>query len=172
MKLIACVDNNWGLGYKNNLLVRIPEDMKLFKDITSQAGIIVMGRKTFESLPDKKPLKDRVNIIFTNNISYKVEGALVVHSMYEFANVMYENNFKSDNVIIIGGGKIYEAFYKLCNVAYITKVHRDFSEADTYLSNLDEDINWELVKESETFNYEGIYFNFCTYNRISYGEEI
>ena len=66
MKLIVCVDANWGIGYKNELLVRIPSDQKFFRETTT-GKVVVMGRKTLESFPGGKPLKNRVNIVLSSS---------------------------------------------------------------------------------------------------------
>ena len=82
MNLIAAVDENWAIGYQNKLLTSIPEDMKFFRETTT-GKVVVMGRKTLESFPGKKPLKNRTNIILTKNPSYQVEGADIVHDLDE-----------------------------------------------------------------------------------------
>ena len=71
MNLIAAVDKNWAIGYKNELLVRIPEDQKWFRETTTGKAVI-MGRKTLESFPNKRPLKNRTNIVITKDMNYKV----------------------------------------------------------------------------------------------------
>ena len=82
MNIIVAVDNNWGIGYKNDLLVRIPNDQKFFREKTT-GNVVIMGRKTLESFPEGKPLKNRTNIVITSDKSYKVDGAIVVHSIEE-----------------------------------------------------------------------------------------
>ena len=82
MNLIAAVDKNWAIGRNNKLLVSIPDDMKFFRETTT-GKIVVMGRKTLESFPGKKPLKNRVNIVLTSDHSYQVDGAVIVHDMDE-----------------------------------------------------------------------------------------
>lgn len=82
MNLIAAVDNNWAIGKNNQLLVRIPMDQKFFREMTT-GKVVVMGRKTLESFPNSRPLKNRTNIVLTHNPSYEVEGAVVVHSLDE-----------------------------------------------------------------------------------------
>ena len=82
MKLIAAVDKNWAIGYKNQLLVSIPSDMKQFRQKTT-GHIVVMGRKTLESFPGGLPLKNRRNIVLTSNRNYQVKDAVIVHSEEE-----------------------------------------------------------------------------------------
>ena len=82
MNIIVAVDRNWAIGYKNKLLVSIPADMKFFRETTS-GHIVVMGRKTLESFPGGRPLKNRVNVVITKSTSYEKEGAVIVHSVPE-----------------------------------------------------------------------------------------
>lgn len=80
MILIFAVDNNWNIGYNGDMLFKISEDLKRFKEITV-GNIIIMGRKTFESLPYKKALPNRINIIITRDKEYKGENIMVVNSL-------------------------------------------------------------------------------------------
>lgn len=82
MNLIAAVDENWAIGRNNKLLVSIPDDMKFFRQTTT-GKVVVMGRKTLESFPNGKPLKNRVNIVLTKDTAYAVDGAVVVHDLDE-----------------------------------------------------------------------------------------
>ena len=95
MKLIAAVDKNWGIGNKGSLLVRIPEDMRFFKSKTV-GNVVVVGRKTIDTFPGKKPLNDRVNIILTRDENYKCDGAVVVNSIEELLEKLKEYN--SDDI--------------------------------------------------------------------------
>ena len=82
MNLIVAVDENWAIGYNNELLVSIPDDMKFFRETTT-GKVVIMGRKTLESFPGGRPLKNRVNIVITKKEDYEVDGAVVVHSVEE-----------------------------------------------------------------------------------------
>jgi len=82
MKAIAAVDLNWGIGYRGNLLERIPEDMKFFKQMTI-GKVVIMGRKTFESLPGKEPLKDRVNIVLSKNEGFNNRKVTICRTLDE-----------------------------------------------------------------------------------------
>ncbi|HHV99383.1 MAG TPA: dihydrofolate reductase [Clostridiaceae bacterium] len=159
MKAIVNVDLNWGIGYKGNLLQRIPEDMKFFKK-TTIGKVVVMGRKTFESLPGQEPLKDRVNIILSAKGEFGDDRLIVCRSLGElFAEL---KKYPGDDIFIIGGESVYSLLLPYCSEAYVTKVQNTY-EADTYFKNLDEDESWELVTESETKDYNGIKFKFVTY---------
>ena len=80
MKLIVAVDKAWAIGKNNRMMWSIPADMKFFRE-TTEGNIVIMGRKTLESFPQSQPLKKRVNIVVTRNDSYKVKGAVLVHSV-------------------------------------------------------------------------------------------
>ena len=82
MNLIAAVDQNWAIGNKNKLLVRIPDDQKFFRETTT-GKVVVMGRKTLESFPNGLPLKNRTNIVLTHDKNYQVKDAIVLHSLEE-----------------------------------------------------------------------------------------
>ena len=97
MNMIVAVDNNWAIGYKNSLLVKIPRDQKLFQEMTT-GKVVVMGRKTLESLPQKQPLQNRINIILSGNKAFKVKGATVVNSIEELLKELKKYN---DNDIFI-----------------------------------------------------------------------
>ena len=104
MNLIAAVDKNWAIGYQNKLLTSIPEDMKFFRQTTT-GKVVVMGRKTLESFPGKKPLKNRTNIVLTKNPSYQAEGAIVVHNEDELWEEL--KKYDSEDIFVIGGESIY-----------------------------------------------------------------
>jgi len=159
MKAIAAVDLNWGIGYKGNLLERIPEDMKFFKK-TTIGKVVVMGRKTFESLPGKEPLKDRVNIILSTKGEFGDGRIKVCRSLDDLFCELKQYN--EDDVFVIGGESVYSLLLPYCSEAYITKIENSY-EADTYFKNLDKDESWELTYESETKTYNGIKYKFAKY---------
>ena len=119
MKLIAAVDRNWGIGLNNKLLISIPEDMKFFRS-TTMGNVVVMGRKTLESFPNAKPLKDRINIVLTRDKNYKVEGATVCNTKEEVLKEIAK--YDTNNVYIIGGESIYRLFEPECDTALVTRL--------------------------------------------------
>lgn len=158
MNLIVAVDKNWSIGNQGQLLVSIPEDKRLFREETL-GKVIVMGRKTLESLPGKQPLYGRVNIVLTKNPDYKVKGAIVCHS---FLEVMEElGKYEENDCFIIGGQSMYEQFLPLCNIAHVTYIDYLYN-ADTHFPNLDQDSEWEMTRESD----EQTYFNLCYTYRL------
>lgn len=161
MNLIVAVDNNWAIGYKNELLVRIPADQRFFREETT-GKIVIMGRKTFESLPNKLPLKERTNIIITQRKEYKVPGAIVIHSVEEALEYVKEQ--KTEDIYVIGGASIYEQFLPHCNLAHITKINYNY-QADTYFPNLDKNADWKVTGISEEQTYYDLEYTFCRYER-------
>ncbi len=161
MKLIAAVDKNWGIGLNNKLLVSIPDDMKFFRTTTT-GNVVVMGRKTLESFPNKKPLKNRVNIVLTRDENYTVEGAVVVHTIDELKEEIAK--YDSDSIYVIGGESIYRQLVDLCDTAYITKIDYAY-QADAYFPNLDKKPEWKVVSEGEEQTYFDIEYYFMTYKK-------
>ena len=161
MNCIVAVDNNWAIGYKNNLLVSIPADMRFFRD-TTIGKVVVMGKNTLESFPGGKPLAKRTHIVVALEKDYKVPGATVVNSIEEAMEAVKE--YDTNDVYIIGGGSIYRQFLPYCDVAYVTKIDYEY-EADTYFPNLDEDDEWELTGDSDEQTYYDLEYRFLRYER-------
>lgn len=159
MKAIANVDLNWGIGCNNNLLVRIPEDMRFFK-ATTIGKIVVMGRETFESLPGGQPLKERTNIVLTRNEDFDPNGAIKCSSIFDLNNNLSQYNL--NDVFVIGGESVYKQLLPFCSEAYITKVQSKF-DADKFFVNLDLDEDWEVVEQSEVKTHNDINFRFVKY---------
>ena len=144
MRAIVCADKNWGIGYKNRLLVSIPSDMKFFRETTT-GKVIVMGRKTLESFPNGMPLKNRI-----------------VHDEEELMNEL--GKYDTEQIYIIGGESVYKMMLSYCDKIYVTKVDRAF-QADTYFPNLDEMSEWKMTQESEEQTCFDLEFCFTTYER-------
>lgn len=161
MNLIVAVDRNWAIGNKNKLLVSIPNDMKNFRKITT-GNVIVMGRKTLESFPQGRPLGNRVNIVLTGNRNYKVNGAVVVHSLDELMEEL--KKYEDDQVYVIGGESIYRQLLPYCRKAIVTKIDEVY-EADTHFPNLDKMEEWQVTEESEEQTYFDICYTFVTYEK-------
>ena len=161
MNIIVAADKNWGIGNNNKLLVQIPRDQKLFREMTT-GKVVVMGRKTLESLPQKQPLQNRINIILSTNKNYNVKGAVVVHSIDALLQEL--KNYNEEDIYIIGGESIYKQMLPYCNVAHVTKI--DFAyEADTHFPNLDESSEWKLVADSEEQTYFDLEYVFLRYEK-------
>lgn len=158
---IVAVDNNWGIGFNGELLERIPDDLKRFKQLTDDSTV-VMGRKTWDSLP-KKPLPNRFNIIVTsqevddNDIDIK-------HSSMEEVKAFLELDLGIP-VFIIGGGIIYRELLPYCQEVYVTKILKNHDNVDTYFPNLDEMEEWEQDESSEIYDYNGVNYQYQHYRR-------
>lgn len=162
MNLIVAVDENWAIGYKNELLIRIPADMKMFRQETT-GKVVVLGRKTLETFPNAQPLKNRTNIILSSNKDYKVKDATVVHSTEELLEEL--KNYADEDIYIIGGETVYRQLLPYCNVAHITKIDRSY-EADAFFPNLDADPAWEVTAESDEQSYFDTTYSFVKYERV------
>lgn len=161
MNMIVAVDNNWAIGYKNSLLVKIPRDQKMFQEMTT-GKVVVMGRKTLESLPQKQPLQNRTNIILTKDKNYKVKGATVVNSVDELLEELKKYNDK--DIFIAGGESVYEQMLPYCDTAHVTKIDYEY-QADTYCPNLDKMPEWKIVADSEEQTYFDLEYVFLKYQR-------
>lgn len=167
MNIIAAVDRNWAIGNRNALLVKIPRDQKLFMEMTSKK-VVVMGRKTLESLPQKQPLGNRVNIVLSMDKKYNVKNAITVHSLDELLGELKKHD--SGDIFVIGGERVYRQLLPYCDTAYITKIEREY-EADAYFPRLDMMPEWELEEESEEHTYfdvEYYFLKYCTKKCIQY----
>lgn len=162
MNVIVCVDSHWGIGKLGKLLVDIPEDKHFFRDKT-MGGVVLGGRKTMEGLPGGTPLPGRKNILLTHEQGYSFGDAEVFHSVEEALD--YLKNTSTENVYIIGGGTVYEAFLPYCEYAYVTKVDCE-CEADTFFPNLDERTDWRVVQQSEKKEYNNFIYQFLIYQRF------
>lgn len=131
--IIVARDLNNGIGYQGKLLIKSSEDMKYFKEKTT-GKTIVMGRKTFESLPNKKPLQNRTNIVLTHSVSnflgnYGLEPNIIISNDINLIIEKYKN--VEDEVFIIGGEEIYNQFLPHCKNIYITELYGCFN-SDSY----------------------------------------
>ena len=161
MNLIVAVDENWAIVNKNDLLIRIPADHKMFRQETT-GKVVVLGRKTLETFPQGLPLKNRTNIILSTNPSYKVKDAVVVHSVEELLKELEKYN--TEDIYIIGGESIYRQMLPYCDVAHVTKIDYAYT-ADAYFPDLDQLPEWEITADSEEQTYFDIAYHFVKYER-------
>ena len=132
ISLIVAMDKNRLIGANNRLPWRLPDDMKWFVEQT-MGKPVVMGRKTYDSIPPKfKPLNGRKNIIITRNPTYQAEGCAVVYSLEEAIQAAGD----VPEIIIGGGTQIYKLSLPLANRIYLTQVDGEF-EGDAYFPNLE-----------------------------------
>ena len=168
MKLILAADANWAIGKDGGLLCHLPGDLKFFKEKTL-GMTVVMGRTTLESLPGGKPLPKRENIVLTTNKDFSREGVTVAHSEAELDQILADKD--TNQVMIMGGGKVYRDFLHRCDTCYITKIYQAFDGADTHFVNLDEMPEFKVVWESDVQEENGIRYQFFEYRRVNHGEE-
>lgn len=159
MNIIVAVDKAYGIGKDNNLLARLPEDMKRFREITA-GTTVVMGRKTYESFP-KKPLPNRVNCVISRTVK-ELDGARVFGSAEEFLE--YAKTV-SGEIFVLGGGEIYRQLLPYCDKAYITKVNHVFG-ADTFFPNIDEMTEWKVTETSDIIETNGYEIRFVLYEKV------
>ena len=161
MNLIAAVDNNWAIGNRGSLLVSIPNDQKMFRQMT-MGKVIVYGRKTLDTFPQGQPLTGRTNIILSRNPDYQVRGAQVVHSLEELLQEL--ENYESEDIYIVGGESIYRQMLPYCDTAHITRIDYEY-QADAYFPNLDEEPEWQMTADSDEQTYFDLEYVFRKYER-------
>ena len=162
MIAVLSADKNWAIGYKGDLLVKIPNDMKMFRTLTT-GNVIVMGRKTLESFPNGQPLPNRVNIVMTKNPDYQAKGCVIVHSTEELLEEL--KNYADKKVYVVGGESIYRELLPFCEEAYVTRIDYEY-QADRYFPNLDEMEDWEMYEEGEEETFFSIEYYFNKYRRV------
>lgn len=164
-KIIVAVGQNNEIGDGEDLLWHMPADMAFFKKETQEADVI-MGRKTYESIPEKfRPLPNRTNIVITRNKRYEVEeGAFVVNSLEDAFEIAEECD--ETNKFIIGGGSIYKATFNFVDELYVTKIHQEFPEANTFFPEIDFKIWKETWREDHWKDEKNPYdYSFIKYAR-------
>ena len=164
---IVAVDENWGIGFNNELLERIPEDLRRFKKLTDE-NTVVMGRKTWDSLP-VKPLPNRFNIVISRQEQqYEPNSFTWVTTLEKCIQTMLNDDI--DEYFIIGGGQIYKELLPFCDRVYVTKIFKSHENVDTYFPNLDEPEEWntwKVTEQSKTYTYNDLMYQFWTYDRIN-----
>ena len=161
MNMIVAADRNWGIGRNNGLLASLPTDMKYFRDHT-MGRVVVMGRKTLESLPGHRGLPKRTNYVLTANPDFEAERCIIVHDEYELFDEI--SQYDPDDVFLIGGASLYNRFYRYCDKLYITRMDADL-DADAFITDIDADDSFEIISESEPVTENGITFRFLVYEK-------
>jgi dihydrofolate reductase len=162
ISLIVAIAKNNAIGKDNQLLWKIRDDLKLFKQ-TTDGHVVIHGRKSFESVG--KPLPNRTNIIITRNADYTHAGAFVVHSLKE-AIALGEKLEQKEELFILGGAEIYKQSLGLLDKMYISHVETTREDADTFFPEVDL-TNWQKIK-SLSFNASDVNefgFEFAVYEK-------
>lgn len=160
ISIIVAINKNNGIGMNNELLYWLPNDLKRFKALTT-GHTIIMGRKTFESLP-KGALPNRRNIVLTRQEGLTFEGA------ESFGNLKkaLENCKNDDEVFIIGGASLYHEAIAIADKLYITEINDCEKEADAFFPEIDKNIWEETKKECHSIDEKHSYeYSFCDYER-------
>lgn len=155
--LIAAAADNNALGKDNQMIWHLPDDFKRFKQLTS-GHYIIMGRKTFESLPGMLP--NRTHVIITRQQNFKADGCIVVNSLEEALKACPQD----EEVFIIGGGEIFKDSMDIADKIELTHIYGISPEADAFFPDIDKS-KWKLVEEvhhrkDEKHQYE---FSFQTF---------
>ena len=162
LAIIVAHAQNGTIGLAGNMPWRLPEDLKHFKEVT-MGHPVIMGRRTLESFPGGRPLKNRRNVVLTRDTSFSPAGVEVAHSVDEALAAVADE----DEAWVIGGGQVYELLLPRCDRAVVTKNHC-VRPSDTFFPDLDADPSWHVVEEREGgVTPEGMSFDFVTYERTA-----
>ena len=159
MILVMAVDAKWAIGYKGDMLTRIPADLKHFKEMT-MGGVLVMGRKTFDATG---ALPGRETIIVSRSLK-EMEGAHIAHSLDDLREMIKEK-FSDKKIFLVGGASLIDQLIDEVDEAEITFIKKDFEPYDTVMRNLDKDEAFELVQTSEEYAYQDMKFEYRKYKR-------
>lgn len=162
ISILNC-DQNYGIGKRNGLLFRLPADMAFFKASTL-GHVVAMGENTLLSFPKQKPLKDRVNIVLSQDETHNYEDVVNVHSFDEFLKQIRANCADND-VFIIGGASIYRQMLPYVDEVWLNKVSAD-GEAEVFFVNMDEREDFELVEKKEPVMDNGYQTQVHIYRKI------
>lgn len=158
--VIVAAGLNGEIGRKGGMIWHLPEDLRHFKELT-MGGTLIMGRKTWESLP-KRPLPGRRNIIVTRGNSYEAPGAEITHSLREALEIA---SGEGKGIFIIGGGEVYRQSMDFADRIELTRIEASAEDADTFFPLPDEK-EWILAGISEEFrSAKGIPFRYETWKR-------
>ena len=156
---IVAASENGVIGVKGCLPWRIPEDLKFFKE-TTLGHVIIMGRKTFETLPNALP--NRLNVVVSRDSSYSAKGAMTVRNIDQALGIAREHKKTYGNeVFIVGGGEIYRQTLDLVDRIYLTRIHQKF-EGDAFYPDFNPE-EFKLVKKDDHTN--PVSFSFLVYER-------
>lgn len=155
-------DKEWGIGRKNDLMFKLPKDMKFFRD-TTKGHVVVMGSNTLLSFPNGKPLKNRINVVLWPGGDHKrakEDGFFLMESIDELFDFI--KKYSDDDVFVIGGAMMYHTMLPYCSKVYLTKVD-EVGGAEVFFPNLDEMDNWTMTEYSEPIDDNGHTIRFTVY---------
>ena len=158
MDLIVAVYDDWGIGKDGTQPIALSADRKFFRE-TTRGAMVIVGRRTIDDFPGKKPLPGRVNVALTRS-NTEIPGFTLCHSPEEAVQLAKT----AEKAMVIGGGTVYRQMLEYCDRAYVTKVHVK-PESDTFFPNLDENSDWELSEVLQSGEENGIAYKMCLYIR-------
>jgi dihydrofolate reductase len=164
VSLIAAVSKNMVIGKKNDLPWNLPDDMKFFMQ-TTKGHHVIMGRKNYDSIPEKfRPLPNRTNIVVTRQQSFKAPGCIVVHSVEKGLEIARNNG--EQETFIIGGADIYRLGMNQTQRMYLTEIDADI-DGDTYFPEFKRQ-EWKEISRSHhsTDDRHKYPFDFVIYDRL------
>jgi dihydrofolate reductase len=161
ISIIVAIGDNGEIGRSGDMIWHVSEDLKRFKAITT-GHTVVMGRKTWESLP-KRPLPNRRNIVISRNADYEAPGAEVYTSLDDAIDAAVADA----EIFIMGGGEIYKQTLPRATRLYLTRIHATAQDADTFFPQIS-DLAWMKVEESDAkVTPKGLGFHFENYIRVA-----
>ena len=142
ISIIVAVAENNVIGKNNDLIWHLPSDMKFFKD-TTMGHCVIMGRKNYESIPEKfRPFSNRTNIVVTRQKEFHAPGTIVVDSIEKAIEAAKQTN--DAEIFIIGGAEIYRQTLLLTDRIYLTKIHHSF-DGDAFFP----EVNWKEWQQTD-----------------------
>ena len=159
MDAIVNVTPDWGIGRENALLVSISADLRRFRALTA-GKTLILGRKTLETFPQKKPLKGRKHLILSKSPNFTVENAQVFHNLP--ALLSHLRTLPREELCVVGGESVYRALLPYCDRALVTKTFLH-AEADRFFPDLDALPEWCVTASSAPQEENGMVFQFIDY---------
>ena len=151
---IVTADRNWGIGKNGRQITSIPDDIRYIRSVTS-GQTVIMGRKTFETIPTAQLPVNRTNIVLTRNSSYKAQGAEVYNTIEE---ALLRAKESSEDLYVLGGGETFMSMLPYFDEIQVTHVDYMY-DTDTFFPDLDKLPEWVLVEESEEMtHFDTVYF--------------
>ena len=160
LKILVAFDENRVIGKNNTLIWHLPADLKRFKALTT-GHVIIMGRKTFESIG--KPLPNRTTIVISRQADLQIEGAIIAHSVEEA--ILKAKSITREDIFIVGGAEIYALSLALADQILVTQLH-DIFEGDAYFPEIPS-TSWEITEKERGITDEknAYQFSYITYTR-------
>ncbi len=160
LKILVAFDENRVIGKNNTLIWHLPADLKRFKALTT-GHVIIMGRKTFESIG--KPLPNRMTIVISRQADLQIEGAIITHSVEEA--ILKAKSLTREDIFIVGGAEIYALSLPLADQILVTQLH-DIFEGDAFFPEIPLD-SWEVIERERgvTDEKNAYQYSYLTYSR-------